>query len=179
MAELGFDYNAEEHKPLESFDPIPAGKYSAMIVESERKQTSAGTGERLSLTWLIVEGEYEGRKVFDGINLVNPNPKAVEISMRQLSSICRALGKLRIQDSAELHDIPCEIKVGVRPSGPDAKGVHRDASNEVKDYAPLQASGTVPAPTATAAATRPASAPARQAVATAPATPARKPWERK
>lgn len=177
MADLGIDYNAEQYEPLKSYEPIPANEYEAVIVESERKPTSAGTGERLSLTWLIISGEYEGRKVFDGLNLRNPNPKAVEISMRQLSAICHATGKLQIKDSAELHDTPCRIKVGVIPAGPDDKGVHREAKNEVKGYSPLQASGQPPMarpnPVAAPAARQPAMA------STAPSTPTKKPWERR
>ena len=150
-------YNAEDHKPLDQFDPLPAGQYRAMIVESERKVTAKGDGELLNLVWLVTEGEYEGRKVWDRVNLVNPNPKAVEIGMRQLSSICRAVGKLRIQsDSSEIHELPCLITLKIRPEGPDKMGIHRNAQNEVKGYESAKT------------AAKPA----------APATPAKKPWER-
>jgi len=44
MANLnGFDANQVE--PAAKFDPIPAGKYLAVITESEQKPTKAGTGQ--------------------------------------------------------------------------------------------------------------------------------------
>lgn len=170
MATLGIDYDAEQYQPLESFEPLPAGKYEAMIIESERVTTKKGDGELLKLVWQITDGEYAGRKVFDRINLLNPNNQAVEIGMRQLSSICRAVGKLRISDSTELHDTPCLIDLKVRPAGPDKTGVHRDASNEVKGYEAV-APAAPPAPAARTVAPR--------QPATASAGSARKPWERK
>ena len=60
MADLrGFDANQVE--PTAAFDPIPAGKYLAVITESEMKPTKAGTGHYLQLTFQILEGEYKNR----------------------------------------------------------------------------------------------------------------------
>lgn len=186
MADLGFDYNAEDHKPLDSFEPVPPDKYEAMIVDSEVKPTNAGDGELLVLRWRIISGDYENRLVFDRVNLKNPNNEAVAIGQRQLSSICRALGKLRIKDSAELHEIPCIINVKIKAAGPDKKGVFREAQNEIKGYEPIDSGQQQAAPAPAAAApSRPASfnkpaatsAPARQpATAGAGGKP---PWSRK
>ena len=41
MAILNF--NANEVEPSKTFDPIPAGKYIAVITDSEMKETRAGT----------------------------------------------------------------------------------------------------------------------------------------
>lgn len=149
MADLGFDYNAEDHKPMDSFEPVPPDKYEAMIVESEVKDTASGTGKGLSLKWKIISGEYENRIIFDYVNLQNANPQATEIGQRQLSSICRAVGNLKINDSAELHDIPCILDVKVQPAGNDKKGVRREAQNRIKGYMThAEASGELsPAPT--------------------------------
>lgn len=149
MAELG-EFNAEEHKPLDSFDPIPPDKYVAMIVESDIADTKSAGGKRLAITWQIVDGEYEGRKVFDNVNLQNASTQAVEIGQRQLATICRAVGKLKVKDSAELHDIPCIIDVRIKP----AKGDYA-AGNEIRGYAPINPEAatiaTTPAPRAPSA----------------------------
>ena len=47
----GFDANQVE--PTTEFDPLPAGKYPAVITESEFKPTKAGTGRYLQLTFHI------------------------------------------------------------------------------------------------------------------------------
>ena len=66
-------FNATQVQPQASFDPIPAGKYICQIVESEIKSTKAGTGQQLVLTWEVLDGEFKGRKVWDRLNISNPN----------------------------------------------------------------------------------------------------------
>lgn len=143
------NFNANQVKPMESRDVLPAGTYTAVITESEMKPTKAAGGERLNLTFQIIEGEHEGRKVWAGLNLKNANPKAEEIAMRELSSICRAVGVITPKQSEDLHDKPLVIKVKVRP----ADGQYA-ASNEINGYEPL--SGAAPAATTTT--TEPAAA---------------------
>lgn len=124
-------FNAAEVEPAQSYDVLPAGTYIAIIEASEMKPTKSG-GEQLVLTFQIVDGEHEGRKVWGRLNLKNANPKAEEIAMRELSAICRAIGVLTPKDSSDLHDKPLQIKVKVRP----ADGQYA-ASNEVNGYEPL------------------------------------------
>lgn len=181
MADLSnYENEVENAKPMTSYDPIPAGTYTAVITESEIKDTSNNTGQQLALRWQIIEGEHEGRFVFDRITLKNQNPQAVEIGMRQLKSIALAVGHAgRLGDSAELHGQPCLIKVKVAPPRTDTKtGKTYDTSNEIKGYDPLD--GTAPVATQQAASVASASsratttAPAR----VTPATPVAKPWQR-
>ncbi|RIK77249.1 MAG: hypothetical protein DCC68_17685, partial [Planctomycetota bacterium] len=54
MASLNF--NANEVEPASDFEPIPAGKYLAMITDSEMKPTKNGTGHYLQLTFQILDG---------------------------------------------------------------------------------------------------------------------------
>ena len=123
-------FNAEAVKPQDSFDPIPAGMYQAMIEDSEVVPTKSGSGQMLKLTWKVIDGEFKGRLVFDRLNIQNQNPKAEEIGQRQLSTLCHAVGVLQLKTSEQLHGIPCTIKVIVRK---DESGQYAD-QNEVKDY---------------------------------------------
>jgi len=129
-------FNAEEVEPQGSFEPIPAGWYTAMITSSEMKPTKNGSGEYLQLRIDVIEGEHENRVLFDRLNLNNPNQTAVEIAQRQLSAICRAVGVMQPQDSADLHDKPLRVKVSIRPAG---NGY--EASNEVKAYEAVDGGG--------------------------------------
>lgn len=110
MANLnGFDANAVD--PNFAFDPIPAGKYTAVITASEMKPTKKGTGQYLELTFQIIEGEHKGRNLWARLNLDNPDATAVKIARAELSAICRAVGVLAPKDSVELHNLPLVLKV--------------------------------------------------------------------
>ena len=47
-----------------NFEPIPAGDYTVEIEKVENRTAKSGN-EMLSLTFNVMEGEYEGRKIFD------------------------------------------------------------------------------------------------------------------
>lgn len=134
----GFDASTVE--PSASYEPIPAGWYKAVFTESEEKPTKAQTGSYLQLSAEIIEGEYQGRKLIERLNLNNPNSTAVEIAQRTLSSICRAIGVMTPRDSTDLHDKPFMVKVAVKP-GDGSYG----PSNEIKEYAATSGGGAAPA----------------------------------
>jgi len=139
-------FNALEIEPATSYEPIPADWYKAVITETEEKPTKAQTGSYLQLTIEVIEGHYQGRRVFERLNLKNPNSVAVEIAQRSLSSICRSIGVNNPQNSEELMDKPLMIKVAVKP----AQGEY-GASNEIKGYDAVGGATTAPAPAAVAA----------------------------
>jgi hypothetical protein len=129
MADLrGFDANHIE--PTTDFDPIPAGKYLAVITDSEMKPNKAGTGNYLQLTFQIIEGPYQNRFLWARLNLDHPNATAVQIARAELSAICRAVGVLAPKDSIELHNLPLVIRVGCKKR-PDTGEI----VNEIKGYA--------------------------------------------
>ena len=115
MARFDTSFDATNVEPTTAYELLPAGKYRAQIVESEMRVTRNGMGQFLWLMLDILEGEHKGRKIFDQLNLVNPNPTTVEIAQRTLSAICHATGKMHVSDSEELHLIPMTIQVKIRP----------------------------------------------------------------
>lgn len=138
MELMGF--NAANIEPNAPRDPIPAGWYKAVVSESIEKPTKAQTGSYLQLTLEVIEGDHAGRKVFERLNLKNPNAQAVEIAQRSLSGICRAIGVITPRNSQDLHDKPMMIKVKVTPE--------RDgysAGNEIAEYAEVQKGAASPA----------------------------------
>jgi len=164
MAFLGKDLSGT---PAElGFEPVPKGQYLAHIVESKQDETK-NRDFVIKFTWLVLEGEYEGRKLFDQIMLTGSD-KAVAFGERKLKTMAVAMGHPNpnfIEDSEELHGLPCTIVVGLRTW----EGEER---NEIRDYKAFDPNK--PAPVAPAAAP-PAqhSAPPAQAppAATAPASP--------
>jgi len=139
-------FNALEIEPAATYEPLPADWYKAVITATEEKPTKAQTGSYLELNMEIIEGNYQGRRVFERLNLKNPNPVAIEIAQRSLSSICRAVGVNNPQNSEELMDKPLMIKLAVKP----AQGEY-GASNEIKGYDAVGGATTAPAPAAVAA----------------------------
>lgn len=115
MARFDTSFDATSVEPTTAYELLPAGKYRAQIVESEMRVTRNGMGQFLWLMLDILEGEQKGRKIFDQLNLVNPNPTTVEIAQRTLSAICHATGKMHVSDSEELHLIPMMIQVKIKP----------------------------------------------------------------
>lgn len=115
MASFGTTFDASQVEPNTPYEALPAGKYLVQIIASEMRPTKDGMGQYLYLELDVLEGPYAGRRLFDRLNLVNPNPEAVEIAKRTLSAICRAAGKLQVNDSEQLHLIPLLADVRVRP----------------------------------------------------------------
>ena len=139
MADLsGFDANQVE--PSADFEPIPAGKYLAVITESEMKPTKAGTGHFLQLTFQIIEGDYKNRLLWARLNLDNPNATAVQIARAELSAICRAVGIMTPNDSIELHNLPLIIHVKCKRR--DDTG---EITNEIKGYSKKDTPPSAPA----------------------------------
>lgn len=127
MARLSF--NAEGVDTTSQFDAIPAGDYEAMVTASQEKATKDGRGSYLELTLEIQGGQFQGRRLWDRLNLQNSNPKAVEIAQKQLAQLCHATGILQLNDSEQLHNRPVVVKVSAKHD--DYAGEIR---NEVKGY---------------------------------------------
>lgn len=124
------DFNTEENEAV-SFDysPVPPGRYTAEIVETEVRENKKGTGNYLYLQISILDKEYRGKKVFTNLTLNHDNEKAQKIGRGQLSSLCQACGKVgMVEESASLWGIPFIISLGVE-EGQD--GVDR---NTVKGF---------------------------------------------
>lgn len=127
-------FNAMEVEPNIDIDTIPAGEYEACIVSSEMKPTKSGNGSYLNLEIQILSGPYQNRRLYDKLNLDNPNATAVKIAKATLSSICRAVNVPTPQDSSDLHMKPLRIKVKVRKREDNG-----EMTNEIKSYKPRSA----------------------------------------
>jgi hypothetical protein len=126
----GFDASTVEDR--QSFDPLPNGNYTAVITDSEGKPTKAGTGTRLTFTFEVIDGEFKGRKLWAGINYLNPNPDTQKWGQAEFGEICRAVNVLQPQNTNLVHGIPLSIKVAV--VNDDYRG---GMKNEIKAYNPL------------------------------------------
>lgn len=167
---IGFD--ASQVPEQQDFSALPEGKYVVIATASEMKPTKAGTGQFLQFTFEVLDGQYKGRKLWARLNLVNPNQTAVDIAQRELAAICRAVGVLKPSDSAELHNKPMLVTVGVELDD------RKRESNIIKKYEAISPGFTGAAPVASSGA--PWHSTAQQAVPAAATTaaPGTPPWAR-
>jgi len=143
MATLPSAFDSNQHDDMQgAFDPIPADTYQAQITGSSVEDTKAKNGKYIKLEFTILSGEYKGRKIWTNLNIINPNPVAVEIAQKELATLCRACGKPVIQDTQEIHGVPFNMKVKITP----AKG-DWPAGNAPCGYESLSGAGAPPAAT--------------------------------
>jgi hypothetical protein len=169
MANLnGFD--ASQVPEQQDFSALPEGQYVVIATASETKATKNGTGEYLQFTLEVLDGPFKGRKLWDRLNLWNPNQTAVDIANRQLAAMCRAVGVIKPADSAELHNKPLLATVAVEIDDRKREG------NVIKKYEALSG-GTVSAPVASPSAV---AAPWGGAAQRAPVAsgPVNAPWQK-
>ena len=152
MASLNFDANSVD---ITSRDPIPAGIYEALICDSEVRPTRSGNGKGINLTFEILSGPHKGRKVFAWINFQHPKAEAQRIGQEELARICKAVGVGKLDDTAQLHNLPMMITVAIDKDD--------QSRNVIKNYKARE--GAAPA--------RSTSAPASGAAASGDA-----PWKR-
>jgi len=138
MANLD-NFNANDIEPTSDFEPIPAGKYLAVITDSEMKRTKSGTGHYLELVFQVIDGPYQGRLLWSRLNLDNPNTQAVQIAQGELSAICRAVGVMQPKDSLELHNLPLLVTVKCKKREDNG-----DVVNEIRGYTRKEAANGTP-----------------------------------
>lgn len=137
MVQLPNAFDSNQHEDMNDFTPVPIGEYKVHITNSELKDTKAGTGKFVKFEFTILDGEYQGRKIWTQLNLVNPNPVAVEIAQKEFATLCRACNQPVVQNTEVLHGKPIIIKAGIQP----AKGDFAP-SNTIKGYAAIGGDST-------------------------------------
>ena len=112
------------------FPPLPDGEYIAQIVNSEKRTLKSGS-ETLVFTWLVIDGEYRNRKIFENLYIYDPTrPKQLAFNKQKLFFITKACGRDSINDTVELHNKPCRITVRQH----EYNGKTR---NEISAYRPI------------------------------------------
>jgi len=159
-----------------SWDVLPVGEYVAQVVEASILKPNSGDGYYLALTWKIIEGDYEGRQVWQRITYLHSSEQAQTIGRKTLKDLCDALGvNEQVKDAEVFLFKPVRIRLGIER---DKQGVYAD-KNRISRILPLEAKSEEPEqpeqPAKPGAATKVASA--AKPSKPAPAGPA--PWHAK
>ena len=143
-----YDPNAEASP---DFAALPAGEYVAEIIESAIEDVSRRNdyGRCLKLTWKLQGSEYDGRLVWQRISMwainITNNDKVVSIAQSQFASIRLATGKNVVNNTEEIHHIPCLIRISVKKS--DQYGDQNEVKAVKPNGAPVATSSPPPAET--------------------------------
>lgn len=103
-------FDATQVNPSGSREPIPQGRYRAMVSSCAEKPSRNG-GLGLNIEMQVIEGPHKGRKLFYWINLRHTNAQVVEIGQEQLSAFCHATGILQPKSAGEFAGRVLEINV--------------------------------------------------------------------
>jgi hypothetical protein len=155
MAFLGQTFDANELPQGNTYEPLPAGWYTATITAAELKPTKDGSGQYIKVRYDITGPTHQGRVVFGNINIRNASARAEEIGRQQLGELMRAIGLARITDTDQLIGGVLSIKVDVRQATDQYP-----AQNEVRGFKAITGAAPALSPAASAPA---ASAPGKVA----------------
>ena len=115
MAELPDVFKDDEVED-EGFSLASDGWHVAEIEKDKLKKTQAG-GTMLTVYVKIIEGEDKGKRIFDGLNIVNKSDVAMRIAKGRLKSYKKACGvEEDMQDTSVMWNIPIKVKVGTEPA---------------------------------------------------------------
>ncbi len=111
-------------------DVIPKGRYTAIVSKAQWKNGRQPGARYVELEITLQGPSHAGRKVWDRLNLENPNPDAVSIARRSAAALCVAVGLGGFADPSELCDKMFEVNIGIEK---DKTGQYPD-KNRVASY---------------------------------------------
>jgi hypothetical protein len=127
-----FDVPNEEGTPPMKL--LPKGKYQAEITDASVGPTKNGKGQAVTLTWTVVEGEYEHRLLFQRILIQHESAEAQKFGRQKFKDVCVACGITDpVTDLSVLCFKPCTISVAIRQD----KDGRYDDQNEVARVTPV------------------------------------------
>jgi hypothetical protein len=131
---MGFDFNsfdadtAIEEAPKMEFKPYPEGVYKVVVESAEAKQSSTGK-EYFSIKYLIMDGEYEGKPIFDNLFMSKSDGSPNPFSRAKLGALVKlCLGSNQISDIGELAS-GVEFEIQLKIVKDEYKGQTREKNN--------------------------------------------------
>lgn len=132
-----------------NFENLPTDWYTAHAIEGSLENTDNGI--RLKLTWEVLEGPFEKRRVWQNEWAQHSNPQSQEIGQKMIRTLGAAAKIGRVTRPEDLLFKPMQVRVGL-----NKKQEGYEQRNEIKGARPIGAATATTATTAAApAAARP------------------------
>jgi hypothetical protein len=132
VLDVAFDTPNEEATPPMKL--LPAGKYTAEVVDATFGPTKNGKGQGVTLQWRVTEGDYENRIIYHLILIEHESEDAQRFGRQRFKDTLIACGVTEVvTDLSVLCFKPCTISVAVRRD----KDGNFEPKNEVKRAMPL------------------------------------------
>jgi len=154
MAE--FSFNNDDVEAPEEYQQIPAGKYTMVVTDTDlmltkkaKEANDAKLGQYIRVKFQIVSGEFQNRVIFQNFNVVNANPKAVEIGHQQFRNLLECCGIAKITDTSEIHQKVVVADIKNTPDtgygiGVDVKRFYPVAKNQASTTTTVASAVTEP-----------------------------------
>jgi|SRR6516162_3917030 hypothetical protein len=171
-----FYFDPEQQEGGSRFQVVPAGDYTAEIIDAVISQPKSRDGHMLTLIWKISDGDYEGRQIFQQLCYQHSNPTTQDIARRNLKDICIALAiNQQVTDPEVFKFKPARVRIGIASD----KYGQFDDQNKIKRVRPLsdaESESSAPSPKPT---TQPKPTPtAKPATKPTTAGPGAAPWKK-
>lgn len=115
-----------------TYTVLPKGYYQVVALKEDVKDTKDGTGKYIAIEFEITDSITDSkRKIFQNYNIINKNPKAQEIAVKELQSFAWALGLTSLGNSEQLLYKNVQVYVDIE-AGKDG---YKD-KNVIKGYYP-------------------------------------------
>ena len=118
MTLINLDYNLEDVSS--SFEPLPESQYFARLDKCTLVKSSTGK-DMLKIEWVIKEGEFEGRKIYDNVVL------SVDWKVKQYA-VLAGVEEGTSLDTSDFEGVEALLNVIQEERG-DGKGI----TNRIKD----------------------------------------------
>jgi len=120
-------FDPSAHEGTQDLEPISPGWYLAQMIENSVEYARNGNGTYLFTVFEILDGEYQGRKIYHNVTLQNSSAQAVEIGQRLLTDIYTAVGiSGPTKDIRVMLYKPIKVRVGIKR---DPDGIYPDRNN--------------------------------------------------
>lgn len=134
-------FNAAE-VDTDGMGALPAGTYLVSVDDSAMKDTKDNKGQYLEFTYIILEGDQKGKRIWDRMNLINDNATSVEIAEKSLAQLCKACKKPNAKDSDELRGCTFTVVYGPQKKNPEYSEVKDRLEAGAKPATQSTASGS-------------------------------------
>ena len=112
-----YDFDVSTVKEVDDdFKPLPPGNYPVSIDYCDVRDTKKMNGEMLHLEFLVTEGNWQGRKLFDNLLFKHENPTAVEMGKKKIAALARAIGleKFKLNESRAFLNKPLVVDIEIK-----------------------------------------------------------------